>query len=64
MAPWPLSVEGVMGAVEAALEAGRREPGSGGPEGWDGKAAERIVVELADQLASEADAPPEADPPR
>ena len=57
MAPWPLSVEGVMGAVEAALEAGRREPGSGGPEGWDGKAAERIVVELAHRPIAEADSP-------
>jgi len=50
MAPWPLSVEGVEGAVAEALKAGRRDPGSGGPEGWDGKAAERIVVELAETI--------------
>lgn len=46
MAPWPLSVGGVVGAADEAVAAGRRPPGEAGPEGWDGRAAERIVREL------------------
>ncbi len=43
MAPWPLSVTGITGALEAALAA-RAEPRR--PEGWDGAAAQRIVAAL------------------
>lgn len=47
MAPWPLSVAGVVAAVRDALRAGRAAPGTRVPEGWDGKAGERIVAALA-----------------
>ena len=43
MAPWPLTAEGVFQAFQEALGApitGRR------PEGWDGRAAERVVLAL------------------
>lgn len=46
LAPWPLTAEGVHAAVGRALAEGRR-PAGGGPEGWDGRAAERIVEALA-----------------
>ena len=50
MAPWPLTAEGVLTAFEAALANGRRPIGEAVPEGWDGRAAERIVAAL--ELAS------------
>jgi UDP-N-acetylglucosamine 2-epimerase (non-hydrolysing) len=46
LAPWPLTAEGVHGSVRQALAEGRRAEG-GGPDGWDGHAAERIVEALA-----------------
>lgn len=46
MAPWPLTAEGVFAAAQAARARGRREVGSSVPEGWDGRAAERIVAAL------------------
>jgi UDP-N-acetylglucosamine 2-epimerase (non-hydrolysing) len=46
MAPWPLTAEGVRYAFEAALAAGRSAAGHPVPEGWDGRAAGRIVVAL------------------
>jgi UDP-N-acetylglucosamine 2-epimerase (non-hydrolysing) len=47
MAPWPLTVDGVSDVARQALEAGRRT-GDSGVEGWDGRAAERVVQALAD----------------
>lgn len=46
LAPWPLTVRGVVQAFRAAVAVGRVAPGSRCPEGWDGKAAERIVTAL------------------
>ncbi len=46
LAPWPLEVEGIRSAVRAALQSGRQAVGSCAPEGWDGRAAHRIVREL------------------
>lgn len=43
LAPWPLSAEGVFAAFEGAMVAPREERR---PEGWDGRAAERIVEAL------------------
>ncbi|HEU4559531.1 MAG TPA: UDP-N-acetylglucosamine 2-epimerase (non-hydrolyzing) [Longimicrobium sp.] len=45
LAPWPLTAGGVHQAFREALAAGRR-PAGGGPEGWDGRAGERIVAAL------------------
>lgn len=50
MAPWPLTPGGILGATEAALRCGRRAVGAHAPEGWDGCAAERIVMELHGRL--------------
>jgi UDP-N-acetylglucosamine 2-epimerase (non-hydrolysing) len=46
LAPWPLSVDGVTRTFEDALGAGRRN-GDSGIEGWDGRAAQRVVAALA-----------------
>jgi UDP-N-acetylglucosamine 2-epimerase (non-hydrolysing) len=46
LAPWPLSVEGVLGAYHEARARGRAEAGAATPEGWDGRAAERVVAAL------------------
>lgn len=40
LAPWPLTADGVEATWAESLAAGRRERR---PEGWDGRAAERIV---------------------
>jgi UDP-N-acetylglucosamine 2-epimerase (non-hydrolysing) len=48
LTPWPLTPEGVLASVRAALDAGRVPPGSRCPEGWDGLAAERVVEALVD----------------
>lgn len=47
MAPWPLTVAGVLGSFRDAAAAGRSEPGQRGPDGWDGRAGERIVAALS-----------------
>ena len=47
MAPWPLTTGGVLAALREALRSGRAAPGTRVPEGWDGKAGERIVAALA-----------------
>jgi len=47
MAPWPLSAAGVLGAFREARAAGRLAPGERSPEGWDGRAGERIVAALS-----------------
>lgn len=46
LAPWPLSAAGVLASFEQALAQGRAPTGEHCPEGWDGKAAERIVGAL------------------
>jgi UDP-N-acetylglucosamine 2-epimerase (non-hydrolysing) len=43
LAPWPLTREGVLASFRAALADGRAEPGTRCPEGWDGRAGERVV---------------------
>jgi UDP-N-acetylglucosamine 2-epimerase (non-hydrolysing) len=47
LAPWPLSREGVFAAFEAALATGGSDSPPRRPDGWDGRAAERIVERLA-----------------
>ncbi|MEZ4379123.1 MAG: UDP-N-acetylglucosamine 2-epimerase (non-hydrolyzing) [Gemmatimonadales bacterium] len=59
MVPWPPDARGIHAAVQAAREAGRR-PGSrdtGRPEGWDGRAAERIVAALEAAPLADARSP-------
>ncbi len=46
LAAWPLTVEGIMEAWHGARTIGRRAVGERVPEGWDGKAAPRIVARL------------------
>jgi UDP-N-acetylglucosamine 2-epimerase (non-hydrolysing) len=46
LVPWPLTVAGTLQAVREALTQGRVERGARAPEGWDGRAAERIVEAL------------------
>lgn len=43
MAPWPLSAQGILDSFRGAADQGRAEPGARCPEGWDGRAAERVV---------------------
>jgi len=43
MAPWPLTKRGITRAVDEALAASRE---ACRPEGWDGRAAERVVAAL------------------
>jgi UDP-N-acetylglucosamine 2-epimerase (non-hydrolysing) len=47
MAPWPLTVEGIVAAFREARAQGRAAPGHRRPEGWDGEAGRRIVTALA-----------------
>jgi UDP-N-acetylglucosamine 2-epimerase (non-hydrolysing) len=46
MAPWPLTMEGIVTAAAEALRCGRVPVGSRAPEGWDGRAGERAVLAL------------------
>lgn len=46
MASWPLTVAGIASSVQDALRRGRLRVGERVPEGWDGRAAERIVAAL------------------
>lgn len=46
MVPWPPTTEGVITAVHEALARGRRAVGELAPEGWDGRAGERVVEAL------------------
>ena len=46
LAPWPLTASGIIAACDEALAQGRVAPGARVPEGWDGRAGERIVAAL------------------
>jgi len=50
LAPWPLTVAGVLAAFERAAGQGRTDVGSKSPEGWDGHAAERVTAALERHL--------------
>jgi UDP-N-acetylglucosamine 2-epimerase (non-hydrolysing) len=50
LAPWPLTAAGIAASAEAAVAAGRFGVGERVPDGWDGRAAERIVAALAPPL--------------
>lgn len=50
LAPWPLTVDGIVGAYRAAAAMPRAAAGARRPEGWDGHAAERIVAALRAHL--------------
>lgn len=52
MAPWPLTAKGVRMAFDEALSGGRVGVGERVPEGWDGRAAERVVSALLDRCAA------------
>lgn len=47
LAPWPLTVDGIVATHAAAISQGRVGVGARSPAGWDGKAAERAVAALA-----------------
>jgi len=47
MVEWPPTRENVVSAFTAVVDAPRREVGEVAPDGWDGKAAHRIVDALA-----------------
>jgi UDP-N-acetylglucosamine 2-epimerase (non-hydrolysing) len=49
LAPWPLTIDGIVESWQAATALGRCGVGERVPEGWDGQAARRIVSTL--QLA-------------
>lgn len=46
LAPWPLTVHGILASFEEALAQPRRNVGENCPDGWDGRAAERLVSAL------------------
>ena len=46
LAPWPLTVEGIVAAGRVAVARGRCGVGERVPEGWDGGAAKRVVAAL------------------
>jgi UDP-N-acetylglucosamine 2-epimerase (non-hydrolysing) len=54
LAPWPLTPEGVYGSFRDALAQGSSPDRSMCPEGWDGRAAERIVQTLEFGWSSES----------
>jgi UDP-N-acetylglucosamine 2-epimerase (non-hydrolysing) len=47
MAAWPLTADGIFKSFLGVAGRGRAVPGSMCPEGWDGRASERIVRALA-----------------
>jgi UDP-N-acetylglucosamine 2-epimerase (non-hydrolysing) len=52
LASWPLTVDGIIDVWRAALFQERRNVGERVPEGWDGRAASRIVARLEDAVSS------------
>jgi UDP-N-acetylglucosamine 2-epimerase (non-hydrolysing) len=54
LAPWPLTAAGIIEACDGALAQGRAAPGTRAPEGWDGRAGERIVAALVSRLENGA----------
>lgn len=52
LAPWPLSRDGVLAAFTTARQQGRLPVGARVPDGWDGRAAERVAEALAGAGAS------------
>jgi UDP-N-acetylglucosamine 2-epimerase (non-hydrolysing) len=48
MVPWPPTRAGILRAATEALERGRAGVGTRAPEGWDGRASERIVGALVE----------------
>jgi UDP-N-acetylglucosamine 2-epimerase (non-hydrolysing) len=50
LAPWPLTAEGVVGAFRDALARGAAGDAPPRPEGWDGRAGERVAAALAAAL--------------
>ena len=46
MTAWPLTRDGVVASFLAARADGRRDAGARRPEGWDGRASERVVRTL------------------
>jgi len=46
MVPWPPTAEGIVGAARDAVRRGRKAVGELAPEGWDGRAGERVVEAL------------------
>ena len=49
LAPWPLTVDGIVTSVREALVEERSPEGGKRPEGWDGRAAGRIVERLREE---------------
>jgi UDP-N-acetylglucosamine 2-epimerase (non-hydrolysing) len=47
LAPWPLTHQGIVATAREAVASGRVALGERAPEGWDGRAGERIVAALA-----------------
>jgi UDP-N-acetylglucosamine 2-epimerase (non-hydrolysing) len=47
LAPWPLTIAGIVATFDDAMQRGRVGVGERSPDGWDGRAAERAVEALA-----------------
>jgi UDP-N-acetylglucosamine 2-epimerase (non-hydrolysing) len=49
LAPWPLTIDGILRTFVTARDQGRFAVGERSPEGWDGRAAKRAVAALERQ---------------